>query len=310
MDILQLMYFVAAVESRTMADAAEKLNVSTSTLSQSIKRLEREFDVELFRKIGRKDQLTPVGKVLYEGALPLLAGVDELRHRIMLEKNDGQNVVTIAMDAIDIGMESIIALSNMDTDIICNPIRGPYHTLQEMLMTRHADFYLSFFPIEDPDITSELLFREPMYLLVSKTSPLVNLKSISIHELDQKTMTMMDTKYAIRRLFDGYFRAAGISPKMIRLVNSQELMADYVKAKLGYTFISESIYNTQQAYPDAIARALNTAAIPIDEVFCKRDVYICYQNEKSMPERQQRYLQFMRDYAAYIRDNRCLPFIG
>ena len=310
MDILQLMYFVAAVESRTMADAAERLNVSTSTLSQSIKRLEREFDVELFRKIGRKDQLTPVGKVLYESAIPLLASFDELRHKIILEKNNGQNVVTIAMDAVDIGMESIIALSNMDTDMTCNPIRGPYHTLQEMLMTRHADFYLAFYPIEDPDITSELLLSEPMHLLAGKTSPLAKRKSISIRELDRETMTMMDTKYAIRRLFDGYFRAAGISPKMIRIVNSQELMAMYVKANLGYTFISECIHNTQQAHPDFITHVMNTVAVPIDDAFCKRDVYICYHNEKSIPERQLRYLQFMRDYAAYIRENKELPFIG
>ena len=310
MDILQLMYFVAVVESRTLADAAEKLNVSHSTLSQSIKRLEIEFGAELFHKVGRKDQITDVGKILYEGAIPLLASFDELHHKVMMGKNDGQDVVSIAMDAVDIGMESIIAFSKMHRDVVFNPIRGAYHTLLEMLLTRHADFYLTFNKIENNDVTSELLFGEPMQLLVNNTNPLAVRESVSVQDLCQETFVMMETKYAIRKLFDGYFRVAGVSPRMVRIVGSQELMAQYVQANLGSTFISECIRNTQNAKPNEITNVLNTVAVPIKEAFCKRDVYICYLNTRTMPKNQQHYLQFMRDYAASIRENRFLPFIG
>lgn len=310
MDILQLIYFVATVESRTLADAAERLNVSQSTLSLAIKRLETEFDVELFHKVGRKDQITHVGKVLYEGAVPILASFDELQHKITMEKKDGKNVVAVAMDAVDIGMESIIAFSKLYADVVFNPIRNSYHTLQEMLMTRHADFYLTFYKIEHSDVISELLFSEPMQLLVNKSNPLAKRKSVSIEELGQETLVMMETKYAVRKLFDGYFRAAGVSPSMIRIVGSQELMAQYVQANLGSTFISECIRNTQNASPHAITNVRDTVAVPIGEPYCKRDVYICYLNENPMPEQQRQYLQFMRDYATYIHENKALPFIG
>lgn len=310
MDIPQLIYFVSAVESRTLADAAEKLNVSPSTLSQSIKRLEAEFGAELFHRIGRKDEITPVGKVLYDGAVPLLAGFDELRHKVLLEKDEGQNVLTIAMDAVDIGMESIIALSNREKDLRCDPVRGPYQTLHEMLLTRNADFYLTFHKIESAGVTSELLFTEPMQLLVRSTASLAARESVSLAELKDETMLMMETKYAIRQLFDSFFRTAGVQPRMVRIVSSQELMAQYVKADLGCTFIPECIHNAQYAHPESITHVQNTTAVPIDEDFCRRDVYICYLNEKSMPEKQQRYLQFMRDYAAYIRENKNLPYIG
>lgn len=207
-------------------------------------------------------------------------------------------------------MESITAFSKQQTDIVFEPIRGQYYTLQEMLLTGHADFYLSFSKIESSDVVSEFLFSEPMLLLVNNTNPLSKRQSVSLTEVASETFVMMETKYAIRKLFDGYFRAAGVSPKMVRIVDSQELMAQYVQANMGSTFISECIRNTQNARPFTITNVLNTVAVPIEESFCSRDVYICYLNTKPMPEKQQRYLQFVKDYAAYIRENKILPLMN
>lgn len=310
MDILQMMYFVAAVESRTLADAAEKLNVSQSTLSQSIKRLEMEYDVELFHRFGRKNQITSVGKVLYEGAVQLLANFDALHQRILLEKNSDQNVIAVAMDAVDVGMESMVAFSKRNRDVVFDPIRGPYLSLQEMLLTHRTDFYLAFNKIENNDIISVLLFSEPLLLLVEKTNPLAAFSSVSMRELSQETLIMMETEHAIRKLFDGFFRAAGVTPRIIRSVGSQELMAQYVQANFGVTFISECIHNTQITRPYEITNVLNTIAVPIEESFCKRDVYICYSSTKKLTEGQRQYLEFMKNYATFIKNNKELPLIG
>jgi len=47
-DLLQLDYFVKVAENATMLQAAESLNVSPSTLSMSIKKLEGELGTKLF----------------------------------------------------------------------------------------------------------------------------------------------------------------------------------------------------------------------------------------------------------------------
>ena len=44
----QLNYFIAVVESDTFFDAAYKMNISQSSLSKHIMKLEKELDLKLF----------------------------------------------------------------------------------------------------------------------------------------------------------------------------------------------------------------------------------------------------------------------
>ena len=48
MELLQLKYFCDAAETENFSKTAEKYLVPTSNISQSIKRLEKELDTELF----------------------------------------------------------------------------------------------------------------------------------------------------------------------------------------------------------------------------------------------------------------------
>jgi DNA-binding transcriptional LysR family regulator len=57
--IPQLSYLVAVSTSRTFAEAAASLGVTTSALSQGISELERRLGVELFERVGRRQVLRP-----------------------------------------------------------------------------------------------------------------------------------------------------------------------------------------------------------------------------------------------------------
>ena len=50
----------------TIAEAAEALHLSPSSISQQLSQLEREVGVTLLRKAGRRLELTPAAEVLVE----------------------------------------------------------------------------------------------------------------------------------------------------------------------------------------------------------------------------------------------------
>jgi DNA-binding transcriptional LysR family regulator len=77
MDLRHLRYFVAVAEEEHITRAAERLGLQQPPLSQQIRSLERELDVQLFRRKPRGVELTEAGGALLDDARAILARVDQ-----------------------------------------------------------------------------------------------------------------------------------------------------------------------------------------------------------------------------------------
>src|SRR5690606_31489394 len=73
MTLQQLQYFLAAVRCRSFSAAAEELHIAQPSLSEQIRRLERELGVTLFIRTNRELQLTDAGRILLPHAESTLA---------------------------------------------------------------------------------------------------------------------------------------------------------------------------------------------------------------------------------------------
>lgn len=76
MELRQVEYFLAVVDHEGIGGAATALSVAQPTVSQSLRRLERELGVELFHRIGRGMTLSAAGRSMVGPARRTLRDVD------------------------------------------------------------------------------------------------------------------------------------------------------------------------------------------------------------------------------------------
>ena len=62
----QMRYYIAVVETNSFFEAGEICHISQSAISQQIKALEEELQVQLLERHGRKFTVTPAGRYFYE----------------------------------------------------------------------------------------------------------------------------------------------------------------------------------------------------------------------------------------------------
>jgi DNA-binding transcriptional LysR family regulator len=85
----QLEYFHAVIETGSFYEAAERCHVSQSAISQQIKKLEEELNVQLLLRHNRTFSLTPAGEHFYKKSVIIRSDLEQLiRQTRRIEKGD------------------------------------------------------------------------------------------------------------------------------------------------------------------------------------------------------------------------------
>lgn len=84
----------------SFASAAASLYKVQSKVSYTVRKLEEDLGVELFRKEGRKSVLTPAGQTLLEQGRALLDATDRIVEQTRQVANGWESQLSIAMDGV------------------------------------------------------------------------------------------------------------------------------------------------------------------------------------------------------------------
>ncbi len=97
MTLVQLRHLIALAESGSFSKSALALCLTQPALSRSIRALEDELGALLFDRVGRRNELTPLGREVVARARPLVVEAEELRDSGRRMKEGQAGVLRVGM---------------------------------------------------------------------------------------------------------------------------------------------------------------------------------------------------------------------
>ncbi|MBC7779753.1 MAG: LysR family transcriptional regulator [Proteobacteria bacterium] len=225
MELRHLRYFLAIAERRSFSRAAERLHVSQPTLSEQIHRLEIELGVALFERLPRRVELTEAGTLFQQRCL-----------RAMRELEAGQNEIAdlqgLLRGTIRVALFHSFSASLLPAivarfsglypavHVVARLI--PRDQMERELLAGEIDLAVAYLSSDTAHIVSEVLFDEPMRLIVNAMHPLARKRTLALRALDGLEMVLLTREFSARQYLDGLFANAGVVPRLLLEMNAIE----------------------------------------------------------------------------------------
>lgn len=246
MELRQLRYFAKAAETLNFSDAAKALNIAQSSLSQQIRQLEDELNVQLFLRNSHAIRLTEAGEQMLPFALRTIHDARTCTDRI-------HDLQKLLVGTLNIGVthsfspiltESVISFMKMYPGIKLNIVYKPMSELMELLAKRDLDFVLAFKPFPSvTDVESHILFQNSLSAVVNATHPLASKNKISLSELEKYELALPSKGLQARNAFDNLITSYNKFHIRIEL-NEVDILLRLIRQTHFVTILAEdSIYN-------------------------------------------------------------------
>jgi DNA-binding transcriptional LysR family regulator len=136
----QMKIFLEAAHFGSFTHAAERLGLTQSAVSVSIKKLEEKYDVSLFDRSGRRLMLTEAGQVLLNEAERILRDVELTIRRVESRRPAGQSsIVACTANAYDFWMPELFARIDAANSLEVDLVRGTVDQVTAWVMRGTAD---------------------------------------------------------------------------------------------------------------------------------------------------------------------------
>lgn len=97
MNIKHLEHLLALADTGSFSRAAEKLFITQSALSRSIQSLEEDLGTKVLDRIGKRNELTPLGQDVVARARHIVRDAQELRHSARLLQEGVRGTISVGL---------------------------------------------------------------------------------------------------------------------------------------------------------------------------------------------------------------------
>lgn len=286
MELLKLQYFLCVANSASMEEAASVLNVSQSTLSMAIKKLEEELGVALFARAGRRKELTAAGAALQTEAASLLVHAENIREQMRRFRPAQTSRLTIVTEAPDFTAAAAVLYRGRDAAFTTVQDLSLRNAVKPLLQSGRADFALTLFDDSDAELESELLFSEPLLLLVHSGHALASCERINFRQIQQETLVSLPEGYAFRYLCEYFFTMNGARVRRVHELRDPEMAPTAVADGFGVGFYPRSQCRDE--------RLNGVCAVRVEGNFFRRQLYLTRVRDRTLAPETEDFFYFLR----------------
>lgn len=248
MELRHLRYFVAVAEEGHITRAAEKIGIQQPPLSQQIRALETELDVQLFRRLPRGVALPEAGKTLYADARQILAQVEHARAATLRTARGEQGQIAIGFTSSVPFHPAVTRLFRTFRDaaprINMQMEESGTNSLVAGLQEETIDAAFIRSPVaDDTGIAVYPLFEEEMVVAMPSDHALAGGATVSLIELAAEPVILY-RRHSGPGLYDTILSACrdtGFTPNVVQEAPRITSTLNFVAAGLGVSVVPQSL---------------------------------------------------------------------
>lgn len=230
----------------TLTKAANTLHLTQSALSHQLKELERELDVEIFKRQGKRLHLSEQGARFLKSSEKILAEIKALEEDMLNYKNGKTSKLSISMQCYTAyhWLPGIIKYyrkrwPDINIQILSDATSRPL----EYLMNGDLDIGIVRTQMVNTRIKYEPIFEDNLVAIVSKDHPLAKKDIIEISDFQGQEMILplYDPSYQDTPLIESLIQAQQVKPKTLHRIHYTDATIEMVNANLGVSVMADWI---------------------------------------------------------------------
>ena len=277
MNLKQFKYVLTLSDELSFSSAADVLNITQPSLSQYVKKIEREIGQPLFNRANGDVSLTDAGRAYIEVGRKML----DLEHQLEAQLSD---IATYKTGTIAIGVSAHRSVALMPPVVSSFKKLYPGITLQIVEKRRHElieaakhgefDLVVTTLPVDETLFTSELLFVEENVIAAPSPLPGQDVQgrkfpAIDASALNGLSFAMLNEDHLMQRELEELIRIHNLNLHKEVECTSLEALVEMVKEGLGAAFI-----------PACLAKDPSLHYYSIRETVPKREIVLMYRKEQ------------------------------
>ncbi|WP_405776802.1 LysR family transcriptional regulator [Streptomyces sp. NBC_01538] len=241
MELRHLQHFVAVAEDQHFTRAAERLMVSQSGLSASIRALERELQTPLFVRTTRRVALTEAGRALLGEAERILTQVRAAHDAVAAVQGVLRGTLSLGAEQCIGGVDVaglLAAFRRRHPDVEIRLRQAGSEAIADEVAAGRLDLAFAIRTRADSDqLRSVPLSSEPMTALCHPSHPFALADVVTPEELGGEAFVDFHPDWGPRRVTDDVFAAACVRRTVALEVNDVHSLLDLVEEGLGVAVV-------------------------------------------------------------------------
>jgi LysR family transcriptional activator of nhaA len=244
-----LLYFFLAVREGGVGAAARRLRLAQPTVSAQIRQLEKSIGSDLFRREGRRLELTQTGELVHRYASEIFSLGEELMDQVREEPADRPRrlVVGVADALPKLLVHRFLTPALRQSAAVRLMCRQDRHErLIDELGAQRLDLVLTDAPIGPAHAIRAFnhLLGESRVLFFAEEEHAVRLKRSFPRSLDRCPFLFPVEYTSLRRALDQWFSERGVRPRMVGEFDDSALLKTFGQVGLG-VFAAPSVVARQ-----------------------------------------------------------------
>lgn len=214
MDTVLLEYFMETARTEHMSKAAENLNISQSSLSENIKKLETQLGVRLFDRVGRSISLNAAGRLLACEGPEILLRIKTVTESLRAIEQERRSTVNIVSPSLYSFPGLVERMENAFPSIVINNMPCQGSELASWLLSGRIDMVVTNKKIDSPGLYYEVLRDEELFVLLPTGHRLAGRNGINVAELKTEKFVCRSCMGSMGLDLKALFEPYGIVPQI------------------------------------------------------------------------------------------------